>query len=125
MASEKQVQAKRQNALKSTGPTTPEGKAAVRLNALDHGLRSGEILLPGEDGEALVELGEIPTTELQPVGALETSSSPVLLPLLGGSGAWVGSRPAYSPGSFMGSWQSELAKRLAAIRSKKVSTTKS
>src|SRR5215218_4219116 len=71
MVSEKQVQANRQNALKSTGPRTPEGKAAVRLNALSHGLRSEEILLPGEDGEALTELGDILTTELQPVGALE------------------------------------------------------
>ena len=71
MASEKQIQANRQNALKSTGPRTPEGKAAVRLNALRHGLRSEEILLPGEDGEALTELGDILTTELQPVGALE------------------------------------------------------
>jgi hypothetical protein len=71
MVSEKQVQANRQNALKSTGPRTPEGKSAVRLNALSHGLRSEEILLPGEDGEALTELGDILTTELQPVGALE------------------------------------------------------
>ena len=71
MAGEKQVLANRQNALKSTGSRTPEGKAAVRLNALDRGLRSGEILLPGEDGEALAELGDILTTELQPVGALE------------------------------------------------------
>jgi hypothetical protein len=71
MVSEKQVQANRQNAQKSTGPRTPEGKSAVRLNALSHGLRSEEILLPGEDGEALTELGDILTTELQPVGALE------------------------------------------------------
>ena len=71
MASEKQIQANRQNALKSTGPRTPEGKEAVRLNALSHGLRSEEILLPGEDGEALTELGDILTTELQPVGAVE------------------------------------------------------
>jgi len=34
MTSEEQVQANRQNALKSTGPRTPEGKEAIRLNAL-------------------------------------------------------------------------------------------
>ena len=61
----------RRNALKSTGPKTPEGKAAVRLNALQHGLLSQEILLPGEDGEALRELGERLRAELQPVGGIE------------------------------------------------------
>jgi hypothetical protein len=53
MTSEKQAEANRRNALKSTGPKTPEGKNAVRLNALKHGLLSQEILLPGEDEEAL------------------------------------------------------------------------
>jgi hypothetical protein len=71
MTSEKKAEANRRNALKSTGPKTPEGKAAVRLNALKHGLRSEDILLPGEDAEALRELGDILTTELQPDGALE------------------------------------------------------
>ncbi len=49
MTSEKQIRANRRNALKSTGPKTPEGKATVRLNARTHGLRSQEILFPGED----------------------------------------------------------------------------
>src|SRR5215212_4982127 len=71
MTSDKKAEANRRNALKSTGPKTPEGKDAVRLNALKHGLRSEEALLPGEDGEALMELVNILTTELQPVGALE------------------------------------------------------
>jgi hypothetical protein len=61
----------RRNALKSTLPRTPEGKAAVRLNALRHGLRSEEILLPGEDEQALKELGERLRDELQPAGELE------------------------------------------------------
>ena len=53
MTSEKKAEANRRNALKSTGPRTPEGKAAVRLNALKHGLLSQAVLLPGEDEEAL------------------------------------------------------------------------
>jgi len=69
--SEGKAEANRRNAQKSTGPKTPEGKAAVRLNALRHGLLSKEVLLPGEDGEALGELGERLGTELQPVGELE------------------------------------------------------
>src|SRR5215204_2765127 len=71
MTSDKKTEANRRNALKSTGPNTPEGKAAVRLNALKHGLLSRETLLPGEDEEALRELGERLREELQPVGVLE------------------------------------------------------
>jgi hypothetical protein len=55
MTSEKKAEANRRNALKSTGPKTPEGKAAVSLNALKHGLLSQEILLPREDEEVLRE----------------------------------------------------------------------
>lgn len=72
MTSEKQAEANRRNALKSTGPRTPEGKNAVRLNALKHGLLSQEILLPGEDEETLRELGEHLRAELKPVGVLES-----------------------------------------------------
>jgi hypothetical protein len=72
MTSEKQAQANRRNALKSTGPKTPEGKATVRHNALRHGLLSRDVLLPGEDEDALMELGEHVWDELQPVGALES-----------------------------------------------------
>jgi hypothetical protein len=71
MTSEKQAEANRRNALKSTGPRTPEGKGAVRLNALKHGLLSRVTLLEGEDEEALRELGEQLKKELQPVGELE------------------------------------------------------
>jgi len=49
MATQKQIQANRRNAQKSTGPKTPEGKAAVAHNALKHGLRSHDVVLPGED----------------------------------------------------------------------------
>ena len=71
MTSDQKAEVNRRNALKCTGPRTPEGKAAVRLNALKHGLLSKETLLPGEDREALTELGDILTTELQPIGMLE------------------------------------------------------
>jgi hypothetical protein len=71
MTSEKQAKANRENTLKSTGPKTPEGKDAVRLNAVKHGLLSQEVLLPGEDEAALTELGERVRADLQPVGELE------------------------------------------------------
>ena len=71
MTSEKKAEANRRNALMSTGPRTQEGKDAVRLNAVKHGLLSQEILLPGEDGEALAELDERLRDELQPAGVVE------------------------------------------------------
>ncbi len=72
MTSDKQADANRRNALKSTGPKTPEGKNAVRLNALKHGLLSQELLLPEEDEAALMGLAERLMADLQPEGALET-----------------------------------------------------
>jgi hypothetical protein len=71
MTSDKQVRANQRNALMSTGPKTPKGKAAIRRNALKHGLLSQEVLLPGEDDAALKELGDTLRDELQPVGELE------------------------------------------------------
>ena len=46
MISERQLEANRRNAAKSHGPTTPEGRAAVRHNALKHGFTAAEIVLP-------------------------------------------------------------------------------
>ena len=71
MTSDKQARANQRNARKSTGPKTTEGKAAVRLNAVKHGLLSREVLLPGEDEAALKELSERLQDELQPAGVLE------------------------------------------------------
>ena len=52
MATEKQVEANRRNAQRSTGPRTAEGKGRSRYNAITHGLRArGLDLLPHEDPE--------------------------------------------------------------------------
>ena len=45
------VEANRKNALKSTGPKTPEGKNKVRWNALKHGLLSREVVLREGEGK--------------------------------------------------------------------------
>jgi hypothetical protein len=50
--SEKKRQANRNNAQKSTGPKSKLGKEKVALNALKHGLRSAQVVLPGEDAAA-------------------------------------------------------------------------
>ena len=49
MASPAQITANRANALLSKGPATPEGKAAVRLNALKYGIHAKSLLITGED----------------------------------------------------------------------------
>jgi len=48
MPSERQLAANKKNAQKSTGPKTPEGRAAVRLNGVKHGLTAATLVLPGE-----------------------------------------------------------------------------
>jgi hypothetical protein len=55
MTSPKQIEANRENALKSTGPKTSEGKAVVSLNAVKHGLLSAKVFLPNEDEAAFVD----------------------------------------------------------------------
>jgi hypothetical protein len=49
MPSQKQIDANRRNALKSTGPKTEEGKAQSRMNALSHGLTAEQAVLPHEN----------------------------------------------------------------------------
>jgi uncharacterized protein with NAD-binding domain and iron-sulfur cluster len=66
LISEKQQKANRENAQHSTGPTTPEGRAAVRLNALTYGLRARSTLIDGEDPEEYKRLWAALEAEWQP-----------------------------------------------------------
>jgi hypothetical protein len=56
VATEKQFAANRQNAQKSTGPKTPEGRAAVRLNGVKHGLTAETLVLKGESQADFTDL---------------------------------------------------------------------
>ena len=71
MTSERQAEANRQNAQKSTGPRTAAGKAAVALNGIKHGLLSRECLLKGESETELAVFGRRLRAKLAPVGELE------------------------------------------------------
>jgi hypothetical protein len=71
MTSDRRIEANRCNAQKSTGPRTPEGKAAVALNGMKHGLLSREALVQGEREVDLVNFGKRLRAQLAPVGELE------------------------------------------------------
>jgi hypothetical protein len=73
MAARKQRAANRRNAQLSTGPTSPEGKAAVRLNALKHGLAAENAVITGEEEGDFNELRDAFLDHFQPDGPLETS----------------------------------------------------
>jgi hypothetical protein len=69
---EKRAAANRENARKSTGPRTPEGKAASCQNRLAHGLCSSSLILHGENPEEFDELRRQTHTTFAPVTAEET-----------------------------------------------------
>jgi hypothetical protein len=66
LISEKQHQANRQNAQHSTGAKTPEGKAAIRFNALTYGLRTRASILPDENAADYSQLWDELEADWQP-----------------------------------------------------------
>src|SRR5437763_10628607 len=73
MTSEKQIEANRRNALKSTGPKTDEGKARASTNALRHGLTAEQALLPHEDEDGYEKLRDGLLESYAPQDAAETA----------------------------------------------------
>ncbi len=71
MTTRKQIEANRENARSSTGPRTRTGKAASKMNALKHGLRAEQVVVPGEDPAELSRALENLIDEFQPQGPLE------------------------------------------------------
>jgi len=74
--SPKQIEASRRNAQKSTGPKTPEGKAASKMNALKHGILSTkEVLVRGrnilEKESEFEDFHQQFWEDWNPVGAME------------------------------------------------------
>ena len=72
MTTHKQITANRRNAQKSTGPQTSAGKMTSKRNALAHGLRAAEILLPDEDEGAFRQFQQDVFSHFMPANALES-----------------------------------------------------
>ena len=70
--SEKQLEANRANAQKSTGPRTAEGKRRSALNAVRHGLTAHVSIMSEPDREAAEAFIQPIREELAPVGPVET-----------------------------------------------------
>src|SRR5436190_18665316 len=73
MATDKQIEANRLNALKSTGPRTPEGKSITCLNAFKHGIFAEAHTLIGEDNTAFEALRDDYLDRFHPSGPEEAS----------------------------------------------------
>ncbi len=71
MATEAQIKANKENAKKSTGPATEEGKKISSMNAMTHGIFSAIPLLPGENLEQFKLLEEKIIKAYQPTDAME------------------------------------------------------
>jgi hypothetical protein len=71
--SQRKRRANQLNAAKSTGPITDEGKRRTRHNAIRHGMFSVDVVLPGEDHAAYIELRRDCIDSLRPQDALQLS----------------------------------------------------
>ncbi len=73
MPTQAQLNANRLNAQKSTGPTSPEGKAASSLNALKSGIDAWSHIIPGEDPAELETLTAQFLLHYKPTGPTQLS----------------------------------------------------
>ena len=71
MTTEAQIKANQENAKKSTGPTSIEGKKRSSMNAFTHGILSNFTALPGEDESFMQNLREYIMATYQPLDTME------------------------------------------------------
>ncbi len=71
MPTKAQINANRNNAKKSTGPRSEEGKARVAKNALKHGLLARDTVLPGEDPAEFDSQLSALEADIRPANSLE------------------------------------------------------
>ncbi len=70
--SEARINANRQNATRSTGPKTTEGKERSRQNSLKHGLTGAGVVVPQEDAAEIERRFETISNELRPSGEISS-----------------------------------------------------
>jgi hypothetical protein len=71
MTSQKQIEANRRNALKSTGPTTDHGKRRSRRNAFRHGLTAETVVKGLEDARLYKSFQAAIISDYAPLSAVE------------------------------------------------------
>src|SRR5450432_4594676 len=71
MATEKQINANRENSKRSTGPRTAEGKARSAQNPITHGMTTPVNVLLSEDRLEYLSFSTAMLASLMPVGAEE------------------------------------------------------
>ena len=71
MTTQKQALANQENAVKSTGPVTEEGKEIVSQNATKHGILSSKVVLTTESQEEYQMVRQRFIDDLKPQGAVE------------------------------------------------------
>ena len=71
MATDAQIRANQENAQKSKGPTSIEGKKKSSMNAVTHGIFSNIAILPGEDEVFIQKLREDTLATYQPQDTME------------------------------------------------------
>jgi hypothetical protein len=72
MATNAQIHANQLNSQRSTGPSSVEGRAAARFNALKHGMDAQSLIIPGEDPAELEALAHDYHLQFRPHGPEET-----------------------------------------------------
>ena len=73
MTSRAQKEANRENAKRSSGPRTAEGKQRSARNATKHGLTAQQVVVCGEQQQLFDEFRDAVYEKLRPVGVLEDS----------------------------------------------------
>jgi hypothetical protein len=73
MATQAQITANQLNAQKSKGPVTPEGKQAVRFNALKTGIHATQVIITGESSEEFDAFAEAHRNTWNPDDLVESA----------------------------------------------------
>ena len=71
MTSQRQLEANRAYAQRSTGPKSKRGKARAKMNAVTHGLTANQIIIPGEKPEQFYELRDGLIADFAPGSTIE------------------------------------------------------